>query len=141
MPRRYSVISLLSRLPGGYFNKFANDYAPVGGGTPVAFLILVTCGTALGFTAFHVAVRSRAAYTATSVRWGLVSGVLTTTQVILMAYGIRFVEVSRFFSTTACTAILLSTVFSMYLQKETPSTLTVTGIGLSIGAIVLFAIG
>ncbi len=125
----------------GYFNKLANSYAPVISGSPSAYLVLASLTTALGFSMFHAARKNKATYSRPAVVYGFLCGLLTALQIVLVAHGIRLVQVSRFFPTTACTAILLSTVFSIFLQKEVPSILTVLGIATCIGAIIFFALG
>ena len=125
----------------GYMNKYANGYNGIVNGTPAAYAVLVSFSTACGFSLFHGLRRSRFVFGRGNVGYGVLSGVLTAAQIGLMSHGIRYVEVARFFPTVACTAILLSTGFSLYMQKEVPSILTVAGIVTCIGAIIFFAMG
>lgn len=135
------LAGLFLGIVAGYFNKMANDYDPALSGSPAAFLVLATFGSMVGINLFHVVRGNKRVYNKSNVSYGALVGFLVALQTVLMAYGIRLVEVSRFMPTVASTAIIFSTTFSAFLHKEVPSLLTVFGIVISIGAIVLFAIG
>ncbi len=143
--RRYfltvMIIAMLCGAVDGYFNKLSNDYVPVTSGSATVYLMVIALVTAIGFSLYNLISRHKPIFNRNMLAYGILAGGLVTLQLTLIAYGLKLVQVSRFFPVTASSAIVLSTILSAFWQKEVPSLLTVIGILLSIGAIVLFSLG
>jgi drug/metabolite transporter (DMT)-like permease len=142
--RYFFTIMILAMLCGsmnGYFNKLSNDYAPVTSGSASVYLLVVAFVTAVGFSLYNLIRKHEPVFNKGIVAYGLLAGGIAATQLTLMAYGLKLIEVSRFFPIAASSAITLSAVLSAFWQKEVPSAFTVIGMLLSIGAIVFFSIG
>ena len=105
------------------------------------YLAIIAVIVALGFSVFNVVTGRKPQFHRSMLRYGALAGGIMTVQLMLISYGLKYVEVSRFFPVTASSAIVLSAVLSAFWQKEVPSTLTVAGMVLSVCAIVFFSIG
>jgi drug/metabolite transporter (DMT)-like permease len=142
--RYFFTLMLLAMLCGsadGYFNKLSNDYVPVTSGSATVYLAIIAVIVALGFSVYNLITRRRPHFDRSVFFYGVLAGVIMTVQLTLISYGLKYVEVSRFFPVTASSAISLSAILSAFWQKEIPSALTVGGMLLSVGAIVFFSIG
>jgi len=135
------VIALLFGTTDGYFAKYSNGYAIHEAGSPAIYMIIISFIVAAGLTLYHLILRHKFRYTPVVFKYALLAGLIISLQIATTAYGIKFLQVSRFFPIIASCAIILSAVFSAYFHKEIPSPATILGLGLSIGAIVFLALG
>lgn len=135
------ILGLLFGATDGYFSKYANGYPVHEAGSPATYMIIVSFIAAAGLTAYHVILRHKLRYTPVVMKYAVLTGVTVLLQATGAAYGVKFLQVSRFLPIIASSAIILSTAFSAYLYKEIPSATTLIGLAMSIGAIVFLALG